>query len=160
MLSGAAERNAASGVAAGSRVRNCAETVCTNHFPSLNRCPSWRVHSVGSPMGLPAASLCRPMCPSVTVKGRTLGVIVAQTKEPAPNARRSAPYWEWVEMYRRGIGPTKIADVCGVAVTTVRYHLQIAATDDPGLRREHAAAMPAKVPTDTALQRMHDLISF
>lgn len=63
-------------------------------------------------------------------------------------------------MYRRGIGPTKIADVCGAAVTTVRYHLQIAAQNDPALRREHAAAMPAKVPSGTALQRMHDLISF
>lgn len=85
---------------------------------------------------------------------------LAQTQEAAPQARRSAPYWEWVEMYRRGIKPEKIADVCGAAVTTVRYHLQIAAKADPGLRREHAAAMPAKVPSDTALQRMQDLISF
>lgn len=45
-------------------------------------------------------------------------------------------------------------------MTTVRYHLQIAAKADPGLRRDHAAAMPGKVPSNTALQRMHDLISF
>lgn len=89
-----------------------------------------------------------------------MGVTVAETKEPVPPARRSAPYWEWVEMYRRGIGPTKIANVCGAAVTTVRYHLQIAARNDPGLRREHAAAIPAKVPSGTALQRMHDLLAF
>lgn len=63
-------------------------------------------------------------------------------------------------MYRRGIEPTKIADVCGAAVTTVRYHLQIAAKRDPGLRDEYAAARPAKVPSDTALQRMYDLLSF
>lgn len=63
-------------------------------------------------------------------------------------------------MYRRGITPSKIAEVCGAAVTTVRYHLQIAAQRDPGLRGEHTAAMPAKVPSDAALQRMHDLLSF
>lgn len=88
------------------------------------------------------------------------GVTVAQTKETVPHARRSAPYWEWVEMYRRGIEPTKIADVCGAAATTVRYHLQIAAKRDPGLRGEHAAARPVKVRSDTALQRMNDLLSF
>lgn len=63
-------------------------------------------------------------------------------------------------MYRRGIEPAKIAVVCGTAVTTVRYHLQIAAKEDPGLRGQHAAAVPVKAPSDTALQRMHDLVSF
>ncbi len=63
-------------------------------------------------------------------------------------------------MYRRGIESAKIAEVCGSAPSTVRYHLQIAAKRDPGLRDEHAAAMPVKVPSQTALQRMHDLISF
>ncbi len=63
-------------------------------------------------------------------------------------------------MYRRGIEPSKIAGVCGAAVTTVRYHLQVAAKADPGLRGEHAAAVPLKVPSETALQRMHDLVSF
>ena len=94
------------------------------------------------------------------MKRRTVGVVVAQTNEAVPQARRSAPYWEWVEMYRRGIEPAKIAAVCGAAVTTVRYHLQIAAKADPGLRDEHAGAAPVKVPSDTSLQRMHDVISF
>ncbi|MBT2515508.1 helicase associated domain-containing protein [Arthrobacter sp. ISL-30] len=87
---------------------------------------------------------------------------MAQTKEPVPHARRSAPYWEWVEMYRRGIAPSKIADVCGAAVTTVRYHLQIAAKRDPGLRGEHAAALPLTVrdPSDASLQKMQDLVTF
>jgi hypothetical protein len=85
---------------------------------------------------------------------------VAQTKEAVPQVRRSAPYWEWVQMYRRGIEPAKIAAVCGAAVTTVRYHLQIATKRDPGLRGEHAAAMPVKVPSPTAFQRMDELVSF
>ena len=63
-------------------------------------------------------------------------------------------------MYRRGIEPAKIAGVCGAAVTTVRYHLQVAAKADPGLRGEHAAAVPLYVPSETALQRMLDLVSF
>jgi hypothetical protein len=63
-------------------------------------------------------------------------------------------------MYRRGIEPAKIAEVCGAAVTTVRYHLQIAAKQDPDLRVEHAAAAPVKVPSDTALQRMHEVVAF
>jgi hypothetical protein len=45
-------------------------------------------------------------------------------------------------------------------VTTVRYHLQIAAKADPGLRGEHAAAAPVKVPSDTALQRMQEVVAF
>ena len=74
--------------------------------------------------------------------------------------RRRAPYWEWVQMYRRGIEPAKIADVCGAAQTTVRYHLQIAAKADPGLRGEHTAAAPVKVPSDRTMQRMRDLVAF
>jgi len=89
-----------------------------------------------------------------------LGVTVAQTNEAVPQARRSAPYWEWVEMYRRGIEPAKIAEVCGAASSTVRYHLQIAAKNEPGLRGQHAAAMPVKEPSEKAMQRMQDLISF
>ena len=81
-------------------------------------------------------------------------------QDAVQHARRSAPYWEWVEMYRRGIEPARIADVCGAALTTVRYHLQIAAKADPGLRGEHADAAPAKVPSDATMQRMHDLVSF
>lgn len=84
---------------------------------------------------------------------------VTQADETVLHARRSAPYWEWVQMYRRGIEPAKIAEVCGAPVTTVRYHLQIAAEQDPGLRGEHTAARPVKIPSET-LQRMNELISF
>lgn len=63
-------------------------------------------------------------------------------------------------MYRRGIEPARIADVCGAAQTTVRYHLQIAAKQDPGLRSAHAAAAPMKIPSDTTMQRMNDLLAF
>jgi hypothetical protein len=63
-------------------------------------------------------------------------------------------------MYRRGIEPAKIADVCDAAVTTVRYHLQIAAKADSGLRGEHTAAAPVKIPSDTTMQRMNDLVAF
>lgn len=65
-------------------------------------------------------------------------------------------------MYRRGIAPSKIAEVCGAAATTVRYHLQIAAKGDPGLRGEHAAALPVTVPTpsEASLQKMQDLVAF
>lgn len=64
-------------------------------------------------------------------------------------------------MYRRGIAPSKIAEVCGAAATTVRYHLQIAAKRDPGLRGEHAAALPVTVPdpAETSLQKMQDLVA-
>ena len=64
-------------------------------------------------------------------------------------------------MYRRGIEPAKIAEVCGAAATTVRYHLQIAAKRDPGLRGEHAAALPVAVPdpSETSLQKMQDLVA-
>ncbi|MDT0196729.1 helicase associated domain-containing protein [Arthrobacter sp. AB6] len=80
----------------------------------------------------------------------------------AVHSRRSAPYWEWVEMYRRGIAPAKIAAVCGAGVTTVRYHLQIAAKRDPGIRGQHAAATPVTVPdpSEASLQKMQDLVAF
>lgn len=65
-------------------------------------------------------------------------------------------------MYRRGIAPSKIAEVCGAAATTVRYHLQIAAKRDPGLRGEHAAAVPVTVPdpSEASLQKMQNLVAF
>ena len=55
--------------------------------------------------------------------------------------RRAAPHPEWVEMYRRGIPASTIAATHPAAVTAVRYHLQIAAKVDPGLRTEHRAAL-------------------
>ncbi|MHA7199792.1 helicase associated domain-containing protein [Arthrobacter alkaliphilus] len=84
------------------------------------------------------------------------------TQDAVQPSRRSAPYCEWVEMYRRGITPSKIAEVCGAAVTTVRYHLQIAAQRDPGLRGEHAAALPVTVPdpSEASLQKMQNLVAF
>lgn len=94
------------------------------------------------------------------MKGKTIGGTVDQAKDAVPHARRRAPYWEWVEMYRRGIEPARIAEVCGAAASTVRYHLQIAAKKEPALRGQHAAAAPVRVPSDTALQRMHDVVSF
>ncbi|MET3176579.1 UNVERIFIED_ORG: hypothetical protein ABIB52_004454 [Arthrobacter sp. UYCu721] len=56
--------------------------------------------------------------------------------------RRSAPDPEWVLMYRQGIPTPKIAAAAGVAETTVRYHLAIAARQDPRIRGEHQEALP------------------
>jgi hypothetical protein len=65
-------------------------------------------------------------------------------------ARRTAPDPEWVLMYRRGIPTPKIAAVAGVAETTVRYHLAVAARQDPGIRAEHQAALTVPVRRLTA----------
>lgn len=56
--------------------------------------------------------------------------------------KRVAPDPEFVLMYRKGIPTSKIAAIEGVAETTVRYHLQIAAREEPGIRGEHKAALP------------------
>lgn len=64
--------------------------------------------------------------------------------------KRAAPNAEWVLMYRRGIPAPKIAAGAGVAATTVRYHLQIAVKEDPGLRAAHQAALDAAKPKVTA----------
>lgn len=50
-------------------------------------------------------------------------------------------------MYRRGIPTAKIAAGAGVAETTVRYHLAIAARLEPGIRAEHQAALLPVSPT-------------
>jgi hypothetical protein len=63
--------------------------------------------------------------------------------------RRSAPDPEWVQMYRSGIPTPKIAAAAGVAETTVRYHVAVAARQDSGLRGEHRAAL-SKPPRLTA----------
>lgn len=62
-------------------------------------------------------------------------------------------------MYRRGIPALKIAALNGAAVTTVRYHLQVAAKQNPEIRTEHAAALPVKLPnpTETGLRNMQDV---
>ncbi|MCU1568075.1 MAG: helicase-associated [Pseudarthrobacter sp.] len=59
----------------------------------------------------------------------------------AMTTRRRAPYAEWVEMYRRGISAEKIAEVVRAPVTTVRYHLRLAADANPLLRQEHHDAV-------------------
>lgn len=64
--------------------------------------------------------------------------------------KRPAPDPEWVQMYRQGIPTPKIAAGAGVAETTVRYHVAIAAKQDPGLRAEHQAALPPAEPRLTA----------
>ncbi|MUU70536.1 helicase associated domain-containing protein [Pseudarthrobacter sp. GA104] len=76
--------------------------------------------------------------------------------------RRTAPDPEWVLMYRRGIPTPKIAAGAGVAETTVRYHLAIAAKQEPGIRAEHQAALPVARQRLTAAGRrnLEDIIAF
>lgn len=75
--------------------------------------------------------------------------------------KRTAPDPEWVLMYRQGIPTPKIAAVAGVAETTVRYHLAIAAKLDTRIRAEHHAALPAALPRLTAAGRrnLEDIIA-
>lgn len=65
-------------------------------------------------------------------------------------------------MYRQGIPTSKIAAAAGVAATTVRYHLQIAARAEPGIREEHKAALPAVAPqpNQVGLRNLADRIAF
>ena len=73
---------------------------------------------------------------------------------------RKAPNSEWVHMYRQGIPSPKIAAVVGAAETTVRYHLAIAARQDPTLRSEHKAAVqPAPRVTQTGRQNLEDILA-
>ena len=76
--------------------------------------------------------------------------------------RRTAPDEEFVRMYRKGIPTSKIASIEGVAETTVRYHLQIAARAEPGIRDEHKAALaptPPRTP-EAGLRNLADVIAF
>jgi hypothetical protein len=74
--------------------------------------------------------------------------------------KRTAPHPEWVQMYRQGIPSPAIAAAAGVAKSTVRYHLHIAAQEDPSIRAEHraAAGIPGQ-PSGAGLQNMEDLIT-
>lgn len=65
-------------------------------------------------------------------------------------------------MYGQGIPASKIAAVAGAPETTVRYHLAIAARQDPGLRARHQASLPPSVPQTTPVgQRiLDDLLAF
>ncbi|MCD5342803.1 helicase associated domain-containing protein [Arthrobacter sp. AK04] len=76
-------------------------------------------------------------------------------------SRRPAPDPEFVRLYRAGTPTSKIADWAGVATTTVRYHLQIAAKEDPGIRDEHRAASSPAPRTSTAGRRnLADVLAF
>ncbi|MBE4720513.1 helicase associated domain-containing protein [Pseudarthrobacter sp. AB1] len=77
-------------------------------------------------------------------------------------AKRAAPHTEWVDMYRRGVPTSKIAALEGMAVTTIRYHLQIAARTDPGIRVEHTAALTSAKPRTpvAGLRNLNDVIAF
>jgi hypothetical protein len=76
--------------------------------------------------------------------------------------KRKAPDEEFVLMYRRGIPTGRIAELEGVAETTVRYHLQIAARADPGIRDEHKAALPPAAPRtlQAGLRNLNHVIAF
>lgn len=75
---------------------------------------------------------------------------------------RTAPDPEWVQMYRSGLPTPKIAACAGVAETTVRYHLAIAARQDPKLRAEHKAALPPVPPQVASAGRrnLEDVLAF
>ncbi|MGK3957677.1 Helicase associated domain protein [Arthrobacter sp. R4] len=74
--------------------------------------------------------------------------------------KRPAPHPEWVQMYRQGISSPKIAAAAGVATSTVRYHLHIAAQADPSIRDEHRAAAGAPVqPSAAGLRNMENIIA-
>ena len=65
-------------------------------------------------------------------------------------------------MYRLGIPTRKIAAGAGVAETTVRYHLAIAAKQDPVLRADHQAALPPAAPrvTRSGRRNMEEILAF
>lgn len=65
-------------------------------------------------------------------------------------------------MYRQGIPTSKIAAAARVAETTVRYHLQIAARADLGIREEHKGALAPPAPriSEAGLRNLADVITF
>ncbi|MFJ5862464.1 helicase associated domain-containing protein [Pseudarthrobacter sp. NPDC092439] len=74
---------------------------------------------------------------------------------------RTAPHPEWVLMYRKGLPSAKIAALCGVPSSTVRFHLQKAAGQEPGLREEHRRALAAAKPgpSRAAMRNLADVIA-
>jgi Helicase associated domain len=83
------------------------------------------------------------------------------SSSPAKPRIRKAPDAEWVLMYRNGIPTSKIASIAGVAASTVRYHLRIAARADPDIQAQHKTARgPVNPATAGGLQNMADTISF
>lgn len=81
--------------------------------------------------------------------------------QPMTRTRRAAPDPEWVAMYRCGVPAPKIAVMAGAAATTVRYHLQIAASQDPGLRTAHHEAVAGAKPevSAAALRNMNEVVA-
>jgi hypothetical protein len=76
--------------------------------------------------------------------------------------KRTAPYPEWVLMYRRGLTTTQIAATTGAAQSTVRYHLAIAAATEPSLKADHRnAARQTRTTriTPAGLQNLHDTLA-
>ncbi|MET3206255.1 UNVERIFIED_ORG: hypothetical protein ABIB21_003074 [Arthrobacter sp. UYEF13] len=74
---------------------------------------------------------------------------------------RAAPDLEIVLMYRQGIKSPKIAAHKGMAESSVRYHLALAAKADPGLRGAHKAAL-GTVTRQTAAgpRNLNDVVAF
>ncbi|PTT70188.1 helicase associated domain-containing protein [Arthrobacter sp. HMWF013] len=75
--------------------------------------------------------------------------------------RRRAPDPELVQMYRQGVPAPKIAAAKGMAESTVRYHLHLAAQTEPGLRDEHQAALGKAIRNTAAgMRNLNDTIAF
>ena len=63
-------------------------------------------------------------------------------------------------MYRQGLTTTKIAATAGVAKSTVRYHLAIAAQADPSIRDEHRnGTRHTTAPSRAGLRNINDTIA-
>lgn len=78
---------------------------------------------------------------------------MTQMKHRAPNP-------EWVQMYQRGIPSAKIAAEAGVAVSTVRYHLRMAAQAVPSIRDEHKASAGSVIRnTPAGVRNMNDTVA-
>jgi len=64
-------------------------------------------------------------------------------------------------MYRQGTATSKIAAAAGAAETTVRYHLAVAANQDPGLRAAHKAALPkTSRVSDAGRRNLAEILAF
>src|SRR5688572_21701493 len=74
--------------------------------------------------------------------------------------RRSAPYQEWVLMYRKGLSRGQIADLTGAAPATVGYHLGLARTQDPGLQSEHETAARKPAVNGQGRERLQQIVAF
>jgi hypothetical protein len=74
--------------------------------------------------------------------------------------RRTALHPEWVQMYCQGVHARQVAELAGVGVRAVRYHLRIASRADPVLRKEYkAAAGPIQRIPGSGVRNMNDVIA-